>query len=147
MAGSTSKTASAAKKTTSAQTSGSEANKASSSDAPKRKRTTLTSEQKIAKLEADLAKAKAKDAEKREKKVNDLNSEIEKLDEKIDELRVKRAEKVAERDLNGPAGEPLVHPAGLNEDGSVKAASEGGHVDEDLNSDDAGTDADEGHES
>lgn len=146
MAGSTSKTASAAKKTTSAQTSGSEANAASSSDAPKKKRTTLTSEQKIAKLEQDLADAKRKDQEKRDKQRNDLVEKRDKAQEKIDKLRVEVSEMQAEIDRLGPDGEPLVHPAGLNEDGSVKAASTGGHVDEDLNSDDAGTDADEDHE-
>ena len=108
-----------------------------------KKRTVLTSEQKIAKLEQELREAKAKDAEKREKKVNDLKSKREKAQAKLDELRLEIAELDAEIERNGPAGEALVHPAGLNDDGSPKVESEGVVFDETLNSDEANTDADE----
>lgn len=140
MAGSTSKKTAQSRTTATATTDRPAASKTTESE-PKRKRTTLTSEQKIKKLEQELADAKAKDAEKREKKVNDLTSKREKTQAKIDELRLEVAELDAEIERNGPAGEPLVHPAGLNDDGSVKAGSEGGHVDEDLA--DTETDGDE----
>jgi hypothetical protein len=140
MAGSTGKKTAQSRTTATATTERPAASKATESE-PKRKRTTLTSEQKIKKLEQELADAKRKDAEKREKKVKDLTSKRDKAQEKIDELRKEVAELNAEIERNGPAGEPLVHPAGLNDDGSVKAGSEGGHVDEDAA--DTETDGDE----
>ena len=66
----------AAKKTSSSPTAKSET-KTSGDSGTGKKRTVLTSEQKIAKLEQELREAKAKDAEKREKKVNDLKSKRE----------------------------------------------------------------------
>ena len=132
----------AAKRTSSSPTAKSET-KTSGDSGTGKKRTVLTSEQKIAKLEEELRQAKAKDAEKREKKVNDLKSKRDKAQAKLDELRLEIAELDAEIERNGPAGEALVHPAGLNDDGSPKVESEGVVFDETLNSDEAQTDADE----
>lgn len=141
MAGSTSKTTESKSKTTSTATTERPAASKATDSPQKKKRTTLTSEQKIAKLENELAEAKRKDQEKRAKDRNALVEKRDKAQAKLDDLRKEIAEYDTEIERLGVAGEPLVHPAGLNDDGSVKAGSEGGHIDED--SADAHTDGDE----
>lgn len=95
MAGTTSKTAAAKPKQ-------------DKDEAPKRKRTVLSGEEKIAKLEADLASAREREQAKREKKRDDLVEKRDSKQAKVDKLRAEIAELDRDIELHGPAGEPIV---------------------------------------
>jgi multidrug efflux pump subunit AcrA (membrane-fusion protein) len=82
--------------------------KAPAEDKPKAKRTVLSPEDKIAKLEADLAAARQKAQDKRDKVVSDKREERAKLQAKADELRLKISEIDAELErLVNPTVTPL----------------------------------------
>ena len=98
MAGTTSKTAAASKPKA----------EAKSTDEPKRTRTTLSPDEKVAKLEADLAAAREKAAEKKAKKHDELVEKRDKLQAKVDEQRKQIAELDEEIERTGPSGDPIV---------------------------------------
>jgi predicted nucleic acid-binding Zn-ribbon protein len=81
-------------------------------EAPKAKRTVLSPEDKIAKLEADLAAARQKAQDKRDKVVADKQAEKDKLTAKVDELRLKISEIDAELER---LGNPIVAPLEVDE--------------------------------
>jgi len=72
------------------------AKSAAKDETPKRTRTVLSPDQKIAKLEADLAAAREKKVEKEGKVRKDLVEKRDKVKAKVDELRKQVAELDAE---------------------------------------------------
>jgi hypothetical protein len=85
---------------------------AASSEEPKRTRTVLSPDQKIAKLEADLAAAREKKVEKEGKVRKDLVEKRDKVNAKVDELRKQVAELDAEIERIDAASHPVpvLHP-------------------------------------
>lgn len=71
----------------------------------KKKRTMLTPEQRIAKMEADLAEARERAAKKSQKVVDTKLAERNKLDERIKDLQDKRDAITAELVANGYTGD------------------------------------------
>jgi len=80
------------------------------SEASKPKRKSYTAEERIAKLEADLAAAKEKASQRQQKEIESAKDKVSKLDEKIDGLRVERANAQTEVDrlIEGQPIEPSV---------------------------------------
>lgn len=74
-------------------------------DKPKAKRTVLTPEQRIAKMEAELEAAREKAAAKSQKIVDTKLAERNKLDERIKDLQDKRDAITAELVANGYTGD------------------------------------------
>lgn len=79
--------------------------KAEESTGEKKKRTVLTPEQRIAKMEADLEAARQRAAQKSQKIVDTKLAERNKLDEKIKDLQDKRDAITAELVANGYTGD------------------------------------------
>lgn len=73
--------------------------------AERKKRTVLTPEERIAKMEADLQAAREKAAKKSQKIVETKLAERNKLDEKIKDLQDKRDAITAELVANGYTGD------------------------------------------
>ena len=67
------------------------------SEAPKRK--SYTPEEKIAKLEADLAAARTKAQEKQQKQIDGLQDKVDKAQEKVDKANLELAAAKEEYDL------------------------------------------------